>query len=122
MTYWLKNTFSKPHLAIVWTLVILGLCSIPREEMVEGLGSDKLQHFGAFGILGALWYWAKPNPFWVIAGGITYGFFIEVWQYVLPIGRTFDLYDALADAIGIIASIPIAYWFKKTFFEKRPEI
>lgn len=122
MPYWLKNTFSKPHLAIVWTLVILGLCSIPCEEMVEGLGSDKLHHFGAFGILGALWYWAKPNPFWVIAGGITYGFFIEVWQYVLPIGRTFDLYDALADAIGIIASIPIAYWFKKTFFEKRPEI
>lgn len=116
MTYWLKNTFSKPHLAIVWTLVILGLCSIPREEMVEGLGSDKLHHFGAFGILGALWYWAKPNPLWVIAGGIAYGFFIEVWQYVLPIGRTFDLYDGLADAIGIITAIPIAHWFKKKFF------
>lgn len=111
-----RKILTKPHLAIVWTLVILGLCSIPREEMVEGLGSDKLHHFGAFGILGALWYWAKPNPFWVIARGIAYGFFIEVWQYVLPIGRMFDLYDGLADAIGIITAIPIAHWFKKRFF------
>lgn len=117
MKTWLKNTFSKPHFAIVWTLVILGLCSIPGDDMPKDAGWDKLHHFGSFGILGALWYWAKPHPMWVIVGGIVYGFFIEVWQHIMPIGRTFDLYDALADAIGIIASIPIAHWFKKTFFE-----
>ncbi len=112
----LTKIFSKPHLAIIWTLVILGLCSIPRNEMPEGLGWDKLHHFGAFGILGALWYWAKPNSFWVIFGGILYGFFIEVWQHVLPIGRTFDFYDGLADALGVIAAIPMARWCQKAFF------
>jgi VanZ family protein len=116
MNLWLKNTFSKPHLAIVWTLVILGLCSLPSKQMPKDLGWDKLHHFGSFGILGALWYWAKPQPIWVIVGGIAYGFFIEVWQHVLPIGRTFDLYDALSDALGVIVAIPIAHWVKKTFF------
>lgn len=112
----LKNTFSKPHIAIAWTLVILGLFTIPRQEMPKDLGWDKLHHFGAFGILGALWYWAKPKPFLVILGGVTYGFFIEIWQHLLPIGRTFDLYDGLADAIGVIVAIPVARWFQQTFF------
>lgn len=112
----LTKIVSKPHLAIAWALVILGLCSIPREEMIGGLGWDKLHHFGAFGILGALWYWAKPNPWWVIIGGSLYGFLIEVWQQLLPIGRTFDLYDGVADAIGLIAAVPIAHWVRKTLF------
>jgi hypothetical protein len=112
----LANILTKPHIAIVWTVVILGLCSIPRQEMPDGMGSDKLHHFGAFGILGALWYWTKPKPFLVILGGTTYGFFIEIWQHLLPIGRTFDLYDGLADAIGVIVAIPIAHWLQQTFF------
>lgn len=122
MKTWLKNTFSKPHLAIVWTLVILGLYSLPNKQMPKDLGWDKLHHFGSFGILGALWYWAKPHPMRVIVGGIAYGLFIEVWQHVLPIGRTFDLYDALADAIGVVVAIPIAHWFKKLFFETSPTL
>ena len=114
----IRNILTKPHLAIVWTVVVLGLCSIPRQEMPDGMGSDKLQHLGAFGILGALWYWAKPNPWWVIISGSLYGLFIEVWQYIMPIGRTFDLYDALADAVGVIVAVPIAHliWeYTKTY-------
>lgn len=116
MRNWLRDTLTKPHPAIVWSLVILGLCTIPRQEIPEGLGWDKPHHFGAFGILGALWYWAKPQPLWVIIGGILFGFFMEVWQYLLPIGRNFDLYDALADAIGVIAAIPMAKWVWATLF------
>lgn len=108
--------FSKPYLAVVWSLLILGLCSVPGND-VPDLGWDKLHHFGAFGIMSALWYWAKPQQTWsVVIGLIAYGFFIEVWQHVLPIGRTFDLWDGLADALGVIAAIPIASMVMKNNF------
>ncbi|MEZ4902364.1 MAG: VanZ family protein [Spirosomataceae bacterium] len=114
MQDWLKNTLKKPHLTLAWSLIMLGLCSIPGKN-VPNLGWDKLYHFGAFGIFGALWYWVKLKPFLVILGGTTFGFFIEIWQHILPIGRTFDLYDGLADTIGLIVAVPIAHWvWKKT--------
>ncbi|MCU0340091.1 MAG: VanZ family protein [Spirosomaceae bacterium] len=100
----------KPYLALAWSLVILGLCSLPGKD-VPDLGWDKLHHFGAFGIMSALWYWAKPQHPWAVVRGLTlYGFFIEIWQHVLPIGRTFDLWDGIADALGVIVAIPIAKW------------
>jgi VanZ family protein len=105
------RVFSQSYFAIIWSLIIFGLCSIAKPE-VPDLGWDKLHHFGAFGILGALWYWANPKPTLIIALGIAYGFLIEVWQHILPIGRTFDAFDGIADATGIIVAIPIAKWVK----------
>ena len=50
---------------------------------------------------------------WVLLAGITYGLLIEIWQGVMPINRSFDLYDALADTVGTIIGIGLAWAMMK---------
>jgi branched-subunit amino acid transport protein len=101
--------------ALLWSLVILGLCSIPGKDVPQ-VGWDKANHFIVFAPWAVLWYWATKNSLWVLIGGCAYGFFIEIWQGVLPIGRSFDLYDALADGLGVGLGLLIArYVFPKNW-------
>lgn len=96
-------------LAAAWTLVILALCSIPGPSLpdTEILSYDKLGHAGMFAVFGWLWAWAVPDVHvgWVLAAGVAFAVFTEVYQGLLPFDRTPDLFDALADLLGLLAGL-----------------
>ena len=103
-------------LAVLWTLAIFIGCSLPGVEFPEApvVQTDKLLHFGAFFGFGWLWMLAlRHRParhWWVLAGGILFGVFTEVYQGIMPLGRLFDPFDALADAVGVLAAVLVLLW------------
>jgi len=70
---------------------------------------DKLVHFGGFLILAILWLRVYPTSFVrIIAYGALFGILVEVYQHVMPIGRSFDMLDAVADVGGLLAGVQIS--------------
>jgi VanZ family protein len=104
--------------ALIWTVLLLVLHSIPRaqleripgaRDLVNSLGPDKIVHAVMFLILGLLWLrWAPRRPLAVLAAGIAYGFALEAYQGWLIQGRTCSLADALSDALGIALGVALA--------------
>lgn len=97
-------------LAAAWTLVILGLSSIPSNELpkVEIVSADKVVHFAMFALFGWLWMnslriGVRARFAWVVTAGLVYAVATEIYQGILPIGREPDAWDALANAAGLLA-------------------
>ncbi|KAB7732679.1 VanZ family protein [Rudanella paleaurantiibacter] len=95
-------------LAVGWTIAIFVACSLPGNGKVNLTNSDKWNHAGVFFVFGILWVNLGRRPGLVILAGIAYGMLIEVWQGIMPIGRTFDWYDGLADAVGVVVGVGVA--------------
>jgi len=109
--------------AIVWTLTLFVLSSIPDIPSPLHLGTwdDKLQHFVAYAILGALVLRATamnrelPNGRHLkltLAVGIFYGATDELHQYFVP-GRFMEFSDFAADAAGVVAGAVFYLWLCK---------
>ncbi|MFB6455695.1 VanZ family protein [Chitinophaga sp. Hz27] len=120
--------------AIAWLVLIMVLCTLPGRDIptnsfFEKVHFDKFVHFGLFGgivfflSLAIWWQRKKISPallllFVVFAAA--YGLAIEFIQKYYAEGRSFDMYDVLADTIGAIAGI----WVFRIFisiWEKRKE-
>jgi glycopeptide antibiotics resistance protein len=92
-----------PFLAIAFTTLIFILCVMPSENIPTDV-NDKLAHFIAFSIL--------------------FGLAIEIIQGILPehFHRSYEIYDAFADAIGVILGALIYFLFKKVLgIKKEPK-
>lgn len=103
-------------LALGWALAILALCSIPGDEIAdwELFSYDKLGHLAMFFGLGWLWARAAPARLGaVVAGGLAFAAGTEVWQAVMPLGRSGDPFDALADAVGLGLGVAAAVWMHR---------
>ena len=100
-------------LAIYWAqLFVLTHIQLPPGLRVRA-GMDKLVHFGAYtglAFLVALWIVAhtrdRPSRRWkyqvlAIAGLLVWAVVDELLQ--IPVNRTADVYDCLADWLGVIA-------------------
>ena len=101
--------------AILLTLGVLALCSIPGTSLprVRLLTADKLAHIAMFAALAWAWLMAFPEKaLWIFGGGLFFAVFTEVWQHTLPIGRTGDPADAVADVIGL-ALAGGAWWLSR---------
>jgi hypothetical protein len=105
-------------LAVAWTLLILAACSIPGHELPASslLQYDKLAHFALFAVLGGLWMHALPGPLprttrVVTAAGLAYAALTEVYQSLLPLGRSGDPLDVLADAAGLLTAVVLYRWW-----------
>jgi len=98
--------FSKTKcFAWIWTILILIACSWPGKSMPEApvVGFDKIVHIGLFSVWAVLWLMAsREKTLLIILLGFAYGLGLEVYQQLLPFDRTFDWWDALADAVGIL--------------------
>ncbi|MBK8621884.1 MAG: VanZ family protein [Saprospiraceae bacterium] len=106
--------------ALVWTAVILILSLLSAAKMkelqvVNIIGMDKAGHIFFYVILSFLW--AKATGVDIKSQGliiflcISFGFFLEILQFYLSIGRTFDFYDGFANVIGVFIGI---FLFNKT--------
>ena len=101
-------------LAILATIIIaiLSLTSVPKISLGLNIkSSDKYLHFIAYFVLAFVWYFAlkdrlkkKVFKIFVPLGLIVYGIILEGLQGGLTTYRTADIYDALANAAGIIVS------------------
>ena len=85
--------------------LILALSSIPGSNLpgAVSLISDKMLHFGEYGLFGLLGVWAylpRRGAFvWLILFGIGFAGLDETWQSQVP-GRQSDFADLLADVAG----------------------
>ena len=111
------NSFLKYNLAsIAWAVFILVLCLMPGRDLpsITIFEFDKIVHFIFYVLLALMMYygWKKQNTFpnlhhntilKILIISSSYGFLVEILQELLTADRHFDIYDALANAIGAIA-------------------
>ena len=107
-------------LALLWTLLILIGVSLPGASLPKApvLSFDKVVHFGMFAVLGVLWLWALQGSFrWQVArvllGGGTYAVVTELYQGLLGTGRQPDVYDALANLLGLLAAVLLSILWRR---------
>lgn len=96
----------------LWSFLILVACTWPGKDLPAApvLGFDKIVHSGLFtlwAILALIIYPEKSR--FVVGLGMAYGLGLEFYQQLLPFDRTFDWWDAVADAAGVL----IGYVFTK---------
>ena len=107
--------------AIAWLILITILLCLPGKDIpsigfLSAIYFDKWVHIGLFTVLVILWCWyfnfrssqkdIRRSIFWKMAlAGIAYGTAMEFVQlYFIP-GRSFDLMDIAADAVGSLAGL-----------------
>lgn len=111
-------------LAILWFIIMCVLFFLPGSALPEEHGwmvmirIDKLIHTFLFAVLFLMWRFAfnpaiKYYTSWLFISVVGYGFAVELIQkYWIP-GRTYDLYDFLADTIGSVAGWLVYRYIKK---------
>ena len=112
--------------ALAYTLLVLYLSLINLADTpIKDLGvSDKIMHLGAYFGLGLLWLFFaifnyRNDRFLakiiiVCLASIVFGIFIEVLQKTLTSYRQLDLFDVLANSIGVITAA-LLVWSIKDF-------
>ncbi len=94
-------------------LAVLSLSAVPKLNLGLGIKSgDKYLHFIAYFGLTILWYFAlkerineKVFKFFVPLALILYGIILEGLQSGLTTYRTGDIYDAIANTVGVIVAL-----------------
>src|SRR2546423_11531531 len=109
---WLRSKW----LAIGWLLLMcifffLPGSDLPKEtEWLSSIHFDKLVHFTLFLVLFFLWRtafsWRINNyDLFLFILTVAFGFAVEIIQGNWIPGRTFDLYDLAADAVGSLTGL-----------------
>jgi len=70
---------------------------------------DKLPHMGLFFLLTVAWRWTGLKTRWVLAIVLALIAGSEIGQEVLPIGRAGDVWDALADSVGMAVALLLPF-------------
>ena len=113
-----KTLSQSTWFAWIWTILILAACTWPGKDIPSGppiMGFDKIVHAGLFGVWIVLWLLALPEKTrFLIMLGMAYGLGLEVYQQLLPFDRTFDWWDAAADAVGVF----LGYLFKSKVIDR----
>ena len=94
----------------LYMIVIATLSLWPGESAPSLNLWDKLQHFGAYGLMGVLICWAldkRKQRLTALAGAMGFGLLMEVAQGVT--GRDASLLDASANGLGLIGGV-IGFW------------
>ncbi|MCC4602983.1 VanZ family protein [Xanthomonas campestris] len=94
-------------------VVLIAVCLGPPPEFPElPSNSDKAEHFLSFALLswGAVQLFATRRALLLAAFGLVLlGIGIEIAQGALTTNRSADPYDALADTLGILAGLCLAW-------------
>ena len=110
--------------AILW----LCLCRPPHVSMSGVSGLDKVAHCMMFFGLSSLILWEyKKRParenlrlllLIAFAAPLAFGALIEVLQGALTDYRSADLFDFLADALGVLLAWPLVRFFLKKYYRE----
>lgn len=105
-------------LALILTTVItyLSIITLKIPKLTFGY-FDKVSHITAYTALSFCWFLSyknKENKFFIIALLIlVYGIVIEVIQEKLTLNREGDVFDILANTIGIVSGyIIVIFWIR----------
>lgn len=109
-----KNTLLRVGelFTVLWTIIIFVLClfpadDLPKEELFPNL--DKVAHFTFYFVLSAASLLvlkllkSEISVYLILLLIFLTSFLIEVLQLILPINRSFSLYDMLANTVGLFA-------------------
>jgi VanZ family protein len=99
--------------ALLWTAAVLVVCVLPGEYVPDApiRVADKLVHVGLFAVFGLLWLHGSPaRRGAVVAWGLAFAVAIEALQEALPIGRSGDVFDVVADALGLALAVGLTAW------------
>ena len=97
--------------AVLWALAVLAVCLTPGENVPAAFSLyDKAIHAAAFAGVGGLWALAlrRGDGRAAFAAGLAFGALTEALQHVLPIHRSADPLDLLADAVGVALGVAVA--------------
>ena len=102
-------------IARIWALLIFIGCFTPGHELPEVNVPffDKWTHFVAFGVLTFLWLCSRPDYtprrlLYLFLQATLMGCLIEIGQGTFAsLGRSMELMDAVADAVGAVLGIVI---------------
>lgn len=112
----------------LWTVAFVVLCTVtlflalwPLTAPVASTGWDKTDHLVGFAALSLTGVWMLPDQArpraQLVLGLLALGGIIEILQMFIP-HRQGDVYDWLADAIGVVAGWAVAgvvrRWFTPT--------
>ena len=105
---------------LVWTFIIFYIClspseEIPKTKIFEIPYFDKIVHFGIYFVFSLIFTIIleskKKNHqniyIFNVSMTILFGGLIEILQHYLPIERSADFYDFMADLFGTIAAVVI---------------
>ena len=104
-------------LAIAWTITMLIGCLTPHDQVPDELmtWNDKFLHIAIFFLFAVLWLLAGFRVFSVILAGLFVGALIEVLQYILPINRSADWFDLVADMVGTVIGVGVVLVWHRLF-------
>lgn len=116
--------FRYKPLAVSWFIIMCILfflpgSAFPDSDWMGKVDFDKIIHISLFAVLLFLWRSAfdseVKNYNWILLiCAIVYGFMVEFIQLYWVTGRSFDLYDALADGIGSLGGL----WLRWRLYKK----
>ncbi len=98
--------------SVLWTILIFVGCSLPGKDLppVSMFDHfDKVVHFVFFFVFALLWLGVFVEPkqayrwqhvVWVLVTSLGYGLLLEYYQLFFVAGRSWDVWDAVADGIG----------------------
>jgi len=100
---------------LFWGAAILAfvMAVLPHPPAVPGSPSDKIQHIGAFAVLGLLgtWAYSQMSRLRLVACLSLFGAFIELVQAIPALHRDSDILDWIADtAAAAIVLFALAWW------------
>jgi len=109
--------------AVLWALLILALCGIPRSAVPKTnlIGVDKVVHFGLYAVFSLIlmvgflkqqqYRWLREKALYMAIGtGIVYGIIIELLQGTVFASRSAEPMDMVANAVGAVFGIVCFYF------------
>ena len=107
---WLRITISLFYLTCVALLSLLPPDDFPS-QLPSFPGADKLVHICMYFGLASLTCWsmrAEAQHRWyyfVILFAICWGITMEIFQLIMHVGRSFEMFDILANSVGSLIGI-----------------
>ena len=102
--------------ALAWGALIFAVSSRPRLPVAFESGSDKVAHFIAYAVLGALLVRGQiatgVSSLVILLAGWLYAASDEWHQSFVP-GRSAEAADWVADALGVAAAVFAFTWFRR---------
>ena len=111
-----RITYAARALLVVAVAAIAWQSLVPPPQIVMTVSSDKVAHFVAYAVVGALAVLSLPARWWWLAwlATVAMGLLLEIAQAATPY-RSFEWGDLAADAVGALVGVTIGVVAARAF-------